>query len=104
MVKNCIKKVATMVGHRKVNQMKNFLGERGLLKMCSEIKDPYSNCSQSVRDSWFVSFPLLCQHKCKIVDTLIGGASEIWRDRDRCSEIDDCTIPYSNCSQSIRDS
>ena len=85
MVKNCIKKVATMVGHRKVNQMKNFLGERGLLKMCSEIKDPYSNCSQSVRDSWFVSFPLLCQHKCKIVDTLIGGGQRNLGEIGMCS-------------------
>ena len=77
MVKNCIEKVATMVGHRKVNQMKNFLGERGLLKMCSEIKDPYSNCSQSVRDSWFVSFSTLVPTtNAKSLTPLLGGPAK----------------------------
>ena len=40
--------------------------------------------------------------KCEIVDTLIqqnlGGI------RDRFSEMEDVTIPYSNCSQSVKDS
>ncbi|CAI7997851.1 hypothetical protein GBAR_LOCUS2263, partial [Geodia barretti] len=43
-------------------------------------------------------------NKCEIVDTFIKGYSEFGRDRDRCSEIEDVTIPYSNTSQSIKNS
>ena len=34
----------------------------------------------------------------------LGGTAKFGRDRDRCSEIADVTIPYSNCSKSIKDS
>ena len=33
-----------------------------------------------------------------------GGIAKFGRDRDRCSVIEEITIPYSNISQSITDS
>ena len=38
----------------------------------------------------------------QIVD--IGETAKFGRNRDRCSDIEDITIPYSNFSQSIKDS
>ena len=29
---------------------------------------------------------------------------KFWRDRDRCSKVEDGTIPYCNCSASVKDS
>ena len=36
--------------------------------------------------------------------TYLGGTAKISQDRDMFSEIEDGTIPYSNCSQSVKDS
>jgi hypothetical protein len=46
---------------------------------CSEIEDvtiPYSNFSQSIKDSWFVSFSTLVLTKS--LTPLYRGDSEIW--------------------------
>ena len=71
---------------------------------CSEIADvtvPYSNCSQSIKDSWFVSSSTLVPTKnAKSLTPLVRGTAKFGRDRDKCSEIADVTIPYSNTSQS----
>ena len=50
--------------------------------MCSEIEDvtiPYSNCSQSIKDSWFVFFSTLVPTtNVKSLIPLYRGDSEIW--------------------------
>ena len=77
---------------------------------CSEIEDatiPYFNCSQSIKDSWFDSYSTLVPTKNAKSSTPLftgGGTAEFGRDRDRCREIEGVTIPYSNCSQNIKDS
>ena len=40
----------------------------------------------------------------KSLTPLYRGIAKFGRDRDRCSEIEGVTIPYSNCSQSIKNS
>ena len=76
--------------------------------ICSEIEDmsiPYFNCSQSIKDSWFVSFSThVPTTNAKSLTPLFRGMAKFGRDRDICSEIEDMSIPYSNCSQSIKDS
>ena len=81
--------------------------EKGLRQdrnRCSDIKNiaiPYSNFSESIKDSWFVFFPNHVPTKNAKLLTPFGGLvrdREIGQDRDRCSKI---TIPYSNSSQSI---
>ena len=51
-------------------------------------------------------FLLMCLQKmqCQIVDTHVGEDAKFGRDMDRCSEIENGTIPYSKCSKSINDS
>ena len=39
-----------------------------------------------------------------IVTPLLRGAAKFGRDRDRFCEIGDGTIPFSNCSQSVKNS
>ena len=50
--------------------------------MCSEIEDvtiPYSNCSQSIKDSWFIYFSTLVPTtNVKSLIPLYRGDSEIW--------------------------
>ena len=76
---------------------------------CSEIEAifiPYSNFSQSIKDSWVVSFSAHVPTKnAKSLKPFIWrGTAKFGRDRDRCSKIEDISIPYSNFSQSIKDS
>ena len=87
---------------------------------CSEIHCitiPYSNCSQSIQDIWFVSsFKHVSRKKAKWLTPLLWGGGIIGdaeiearqglvkQDRDRCSEIHYINIPYSNCSKSIKSS
>ena len=75
---------------------------------CNSIEDstiPYTKCSQSIREIWFVSSPTLVPiKKCETVDTLLWGTAKFGRGRDRCNSIEDSTIPYTKCSQSIRES
>ena len=52
----------------------------------------------SIKDTWFVSFSTHALAK-----SLTHSGHEIWRDRDRCYEIENGTIPYSNCSKNIKD-
>ena len=57
-----------------------------------------------MKDGWFVSsFTHLPTKnaKCTIVDTL---TAKFGQDRTRCSEMEYVAIPYSNCSQSTKDS
>ena len=64
-----------------------------------------SNSSQSTTHSWFVSSSILVPTKnVKSLTPLFRGTVKFWQDRDRRSKIADVTIPYSNCSQSIKDS
>ena len=50
-------------------------------------------------------FPLLClQQMRNRSHPYLGGTAKFGRDWDRFSEMEDVTIPYSNCSQSIKDS
>ena len=75
---------------------------------CSEIANvtiPYSNCSQNIKDSWFILFSTLVPTtNVKSLTPLYRGTANFGRDRDRCCKIGDVTIPYSNYSQSIKDS
>ena len=75
---------------------------------CSEIEHgtiPYSNCSQSIKDSWFVCSSILVPtNNAKSLTPLFRGTAKFGQDGDWCSTIADVTIPYSNCSQSIKDS
>ena len=61
----------------------------------SEMEDvtiPYSNCSQSIKDSWFVSSSTLVPTKnAKSLTPLFRGTAKFGRDRDKCSEIADVT-------------
>ena len=77
--------------------------------LCNEIEDdtiPHSNCSQSIKDSWFVSFSTLVPttNAKSLTPVFRGGTAKFGRDRNMCSEIEDFSIPHSNCSQSIKDS
>ena len=74
---------------------------------CSKIEDvtiPYSNYSQSIKDSWFASFSTLVPTKNAKWLTPLLRTAKFGEDMDRCSKIEDVTIPYSNTSQSIKDS
>ena len=74
----------------------------------SEVEDatiPYSHFSQSIKDSWLVCLSAHVPTKnAKSLTPLYRGIAKFGRDRDRCSEIEGVTIPYSNCSQCIKDS
>ena len=65
--------------------------------MCSEIEDvtiPYSNCSQSIKDSWFVYFSTLVPtQNAKSLTPLFEGIAKFGRDRDMFGKIADVTIP-----------
>ena len=71
----------------------------------ADVTIPQSNTSQSTTHSWLVSSSTLVPTKnAKSLTPLLGGTAKYGQDRDRCGEIDDVTIPYSNTSQSIKDS
>ena len=56
----------------------SFGGQRNLGKI-EYVTIPYSNCSQSIKDSWFVSsYTHVPTKNGKIIDTHIGGDSKIW--------------------------
>ena len=45
-------------------------------------------------------FPFLClQQMQNSRHPYLGGTAKFGRDRNMCSEIEDFSIPYSNCSQ-----
>ena len=78
------------------------LGQDG--NRCSvidHISIPHNNISQSIKDSWLVSFSVHMPTKKKLLTPSVGGTE---RDRHWCSEIEDITIQYSKFSQSIKDS
>ena len=61
-------------------------------------------CSQSMKDSWFVSSLTHVPTKnAKSLTPSFGGTTKFGQDRNRCSEIEYVTI-YSYCSQSMKDS
>ena len=82
-----------------------FSQDRDMFSKVDDGTIPYSNCSQSVRNtysSWFVPISTLLPTTCaKSLTPSLSGDSESLRDRDRFSEILDVTIPYSNSSQSV---
>ena len=72
---------------------------------CSEVEDgtiPYSNCSKSRIVGLSLSTHVPTYKNCEIVHTHVGEDATFRRDRDRCSERQDGTIPYSNCSKVLR--
>ena len=69
----------------------------------ADVTIPYSNCNQSIKDSWFVSSSILVPTKnAKSLTPSFRGdiIVKFGRDRDWCSKMADVTIPYSNCNQS----
>ena len=69
----------------------------------ADVTIPYSNCNQSIKDSWFVSSSTLVPTRNAKSLRLVFREDIIvkfWRDRDWCSKMADVTIPYSNCNQS----
>ena len=75
---------------------------------CSEKKYvtiPYSNCSQSSNNSWFVSYYAhVPRINAKLLTPSTSGATKFEFDRNGCSKKKYVTIPYSNCSQSSNNS
>ena len=75
---------------------------------CSEKKSvtiPYSNCSQSRNDSWFVSYYVhVPTTNAKLLTPSARGATKFELDSNGCSEKKYVTIPYSICSESSNDS
>ena len=88
-----------------VNTSENFGRDSNRCSEIANVTIPYSNCSQNIKDSWFILFSTLVPTtNVKSLTPLYRGTANFGRDRDRCSKIGDVTIPYSNCSQSIKDS
>ena len=64
------------------------------LKIPTTVTIPYFNCSQSIKDSWFVSiFTHVPTKKAKSLIPSFGGTVKYGQDRNRCSEIEYATIP-----------
>ena len=75
----------------------NGIWDRNRCSKKKYVTIPYSNCSESSNDSWFVSYYAhMPTENAKLLTPSIGGRV---KDRNRCSEKMYVTIPYSNCSK-----
>ena len=91
--------------HPYIGGTAKFGRDRDRCRKIEDITIPYSNFSQSIKDSWVVSFSAnVPTTNAKSLTPLYRGTSKFGRARDRCKKIEDITIPYSNFSQSIKDS
>ena len=74
----------------------------GAARYLVDVTIPFQLLNKSIKDSWFVSFFHPCAYnKCKIVDTVLRGQQNLGKIGIGAAR---CTIPYSNRSESIKDS
>ena len=96
------------IAARRQLELEQTRREQEMARRMQEIRERETRWANLSGDSYITVKPrdTSCSYKkCEIADTFINrGAAKFGQDGDWCSKIEHGTIPYSNCSQSIKDS